>query len=546
MTPDPIYLSICVALILATATADRIPIVGHDRAGWNHAGGTGTPMPSGNKSSDPCASAGRWPTRRPTDSRALAALPGVVRTSQLLNRNFSMNDEEQLRHQREHRAAIEHRYNLGEIDRKTYEGTIADTDAIIRELETKLAVAGGNLEPVQQRSLRASGSLPETAMPRGVPSVLTRTTRAQRNGDGFQGESFVRFVRAKALGVYNGTSIDTYAAQEGRRGRPELAKAFRYWAANEVAGGGEKSGEWGSELVHSNQYVGDFIELLRERTVFDQLGLREVPANVSIKGQDGTGTAYWVGEGAAIPMSKDDFSSVNLAPLKVGALSAISLELLEDSSPSALQLVQDSLIADSAQLIDSRFFSATAASAGVSPAGIVNGVSGTASAGTDAQGLITDTDVLTQAFITNKNTGGLKFVSRPALAQKIAGFMSFSGAQLFPGLSEVGGTFQQKPYLTSDNVVSGDLLLVKPQDIFRIGDKGLSIDISREATLEFASDPTGAALGTPVAQSKQPVNLFQNGMIGVRLIRRINWAKRRSSAVARITGAAYVPTIQTA
>jgi HK97 family phage major capsid protein len=245
-------------------------------------------------------------------------------------------------------------------------------------------------------------------------------------------------------------------------------------------------------------------------------------------------------------MSKDDFSSVSLSPLKVGALTAISIELLEDSSPSAMQLVQDSLIADSAQLIDTTFFSASAASAGVSPAGIVNGVAGTASAGTDAQGVVTDLDVLTQAFITAKNTGGLKYVSRPALAQKISGFLSFASAPIFPGLSEVGGTLQQKPYLTSDNVVSGDLLLIKPQDIFRIGDRGLSIDVSRDATLEFASDPTGSALGTPVAQSKQPVNLFASGMIGVRLIRRINWAKRRSSAVARITGAAYVPMIQTA
>jgi hypothetical protein len=116
-------------------------------------------------------------------------------------------------------------------------------------------------------------------------------------------------------------------------------------------------------------------------------------------------------------------------------------------------------------------------------------------------------------------------------------------------LSEVGGVFQNKPWLASDNVVSGDLLLVKPSDIFRIGDKGLSIDISRDATLEFASDPTGSALangGVPVAASKQPVNLFQSGMVGIRLIRRINWAKRRASAVARITGAAYVPAVQTA
>ena len=400
------------------------------------------------------------------------------------------------------------------------------------------------------------GNRLDVARPRGVaaapamssPAILSHT-RAQLNGDKFKGETLMRVIRQKALGAARNLDLSVFTAQEVKRGRPDVANFMRIWNANEIPGGGEKTGEWGSELVHSNQFVGDFIELLRERTVFDQLGLREVPANISIKGQDGTGTAYWVGEGKAIPMSTNDFSSVNLAPLKVGALTAISLELLEDSSPSALQLVQESLIADSAQLIDSRFFSATAASAGVSPAGIVNGVAGTASAGTDQNGLITDADLLTQAFITNKNTGGLKFVSRPALAQKVAGFVSFAGTPVYPGLSEIGGVFQNKPWLTSDNVVSGDLLLIKPTDIFRIGDQGLSVDISRDASLEFASDPTGSALangGVPVAASKQVVNLFASGMIGVRLLRRINWAKRRASAVARITGAAYVPAVQTA
>lgn len=394
----------------------------------------------------------------------------------------------------------------------------------------------------------------QPAQARGVsraPAILTKTNQAQRDGDKFKGATYMSYVRAKVLMSVMGSHNDIGQITASLyRDRPEYVELFRKWAANEIPGGGEKSGEWGAELVAMDgKYTGDFIELLREKTCFDQLGLREVPANVTIKGQDGTGTAYWVGEGKAIPMSKDDFSTVNLSPLKIGALTAISLELIRDASPSAMQLVQDSLIRDSAQLVDSRFFSATAASSGVSPAGMVNGLSGQASAGTDLNGFIADKDYLVQQFITNKNTGGLKWVSRPALAQKVAGFTNLMGTAIFPGLSEQGGTMDGKPWLTSDNAVSGDLLLIKPSDVYRIGDDGLSIDISRDATLEFASDPTGSALANgsvPVAQSKQPVNLFQAGMVGVRLLRSINWAKRRSSAVARITGAAYVPQIQTA
>jgi HK97 family phage major capsid protein len=401
------------------------------------------------------------------------------------------------------------------------------------------------------RETAAAAASAEPAAPRGVsraPAVLTRTNQAQRDGDKFKGQTYMAYIRARTLMVVNSAVGDIgQMAASLYRDRPEYVDLFRKWAANEVPGGAEKSGEWGAELVAMDgRFTGDFIDYLRAKTVFDQLGLRQIPANVTVKGQDGTGAAFWVGEGKAVPMSKADFSTVNLQPLKIGALSAISLELIRDSSPSAMQLVQDSLTRDSSQLIDSTFFSATAASAGVSPAGIVNGVGGTGSSGSDLNGFITDMDVLVQAFITAKNTGGLKWASRPGLAQKIAGFTNLMGTKVYPSLSEEGGTLENKPFLTSDNVVSGDFLLIKPEDIYKIGDDGLSIDVSREATLEFASDPTGAALGTPVSASKQIVNLFQNGMVGIRLLRSINWAKRRSSAVARITSAAYVPQIQTA
>lgn len=421
--------------------------------------------------------------------------------------------------------------------------------------QTRNARDIASAERFLQSQAQAAVSTAQAVAPRGVgvskaPAILTKTNQAQRDGDRFKGATYMAYIRTRAImSLTNGSTDVGAVAANMYRDRPEYVDLFRKWAANEIPGGGEKSGEWGAELVSMDgRFTGDFIEYLRAKTAFDQLGLRDVPANVTIKGQDGSGAAYWTGEGKAIKMSTNDFSTVNLSPLKLGALSAVSIELIRDSSPSAMQLVMDSLARDSAQLIDSTFFSASAASAGVSPAGIVNGVSGTASAGTNLSGLITDLDVLVQAFITAHNTGGLKFASRPALAQKIAGFANLMGQKIYTGLTEEGGTLEGKPFVTSDNAVSGDLLLIKPSDIYKIGDDGLSIDISREATLEFASDPTGSALANgsvPVAQSKQPVNLFQSGMVGIRLLRSVNWAKRRTSAVARITGAAYVPQVQT-
>lgn len=433
---------------------------------------------------------------------------------------------------------------------------LESTDRFLARQEARATVqAAEALEPARPRAAQLA------------PAVLTKTTQAQRNGDKFKGQSFARYAIAVAAAHIRKTTVENVMEERFGRTRPELVKLAKVWNAkgiagvlmqaletgqyrnaNEIAGGGTGSGDWAHELVQlDGNYTGDFIDLLREKTVFDQLPLTTVPANVVIKGQDGTGVAYFVGEHKPIPMSAQDYSSVSLTPLKIGALTAVSIELVQDSTPDAEALVTASLVKDSAQLLDSRFFSATAASAGVSPAGMLNGVSAVqASAGTDLNGLISDTEALVQAFITAKNTGGLHFASRPGLARKIGDFRNLMGQRVYDTLTEEGGTYDGKPFHTTDNAGSGDFLLLKPSDIYKIGDHGLAVDVSTDATLEFASDPTGAGDATPVAQSKQPVSLFQAGMIGIRVMRRINWAKRRSGAVQFIDDAAYVPQIQTA
>lgn len=415
------------------------------------------------------------------------------------------------------------------------------------ERATVQTVDPATLEPARVR-----------AVGQQAPAILTHTTQAQRNGDAFKGQSFARFALATAAAHLRKCSVAEVMEERFGRSRPELVKLARLWnrsglagvlarrMAADVTGGGTGSGDWGHELVQlDGQFTGDFIDLLRAKTVFDQLPLRVVPANVTIKGQDGTGVAYWVGEHKPIPMSAQDYSAVSLTPLKIGALTAMSIELVEDSTPDAESLATSSLVADSAQLLDAKFFSTDAASAGVSPAGMLNGLSAGTSHGPDLNGLIFDTNALVQTFITAKNTGGLHWASRPGLARNIADFRNLMGQRVYDTVTEEGGTYDGKPFHTSDNVGAGDLVILKPSDIYRIGDSGLSVDVSTEATLEFGSAPTGAG-DTPTDASENPVSLFQAGMIGIRVLRRINWAKRRASAVAYIGDAAYVPQIQTA
>jgi len=361
----------------------------------------------------------------------------------------------------------------------------------------------------------------------------------------FKGQNFTRMVIARTLAQldsenfagHHRTAADI-AAQRWGRTNPMLVDVIRAG----VAGHGSGSGEPGAELVSAdNRYTGDFIEYLYGQTVYNRLGLREVPANVAIKGQDGAATGYWVGENRPIPVTKGDFSSVSLTPLKVAALAAASIELMRDSSPSAEMLIRDAIVNAAVQRIDTTFASATAASNGVSPAGILNGVSSTNASGTDGDALRADVKTLYSGFITAKNASGLTFLMNPSLAKSLQLLTNALGQPEFPGISTSGGTLLGDPVVTGDNVGAQHFILLKPSDIYRIGAMGVEVALSRDATIEMDTAPTGEG-DTPTAQSASMVSMFQAGMVALRVIIPINFAKRRSTAVAWIDNAHYGTT----
>lgn len=370
--------------------------------------------------------------------------------------------------------------------------------------------------------------------------------KTQDPDDKFKGQSLTRLFIAKAAAYVamkegNFLSAGEFAQQRWGKTHPNLVTYIK--AA--VAGGGTGSGEWGAELAQSDtRYNGDFVEFLYNMTVFDRLPLRQVPGRIHIKGQDGAATGYWVGESKAIPVSKPDFSDVELTPLKVGAIAVCSKELVADSDPSAELWIRDSIAQASAQRVDTTFLSTTAASAGVSPAGLLNGLVAGTSAGTDADGLRADIAALYGSFIGAKNASDLYLVTTPSLAKSISLMVNALGQTEFGGLTAKGGTLLGDPVVTGDNVGAGDLILMKPSDIWRIGDSGIQMSMSDTAMVEQNDAPQGAT-DTPVAASATMVSLWQEESIGFKVVRRINFAKRRSTAVAYIGNAAYVPVVGT-
>jgi hypothetical protein len=91
--------------------------------------------------------------------------------------------------------------------------------------------------------------------------------------------------------------------------------------------------------------------------------------------------------------------------------------------------------------------------------------------------------------------------------------------------------------VTSENVPTDSdgtiIALVKPSEILLADDGSVTLDASREATLDLMGG------GTP------NFSLWQRNCIAIRAERYITWKPRRAAAVAYISGAAYTTCSQT-
>lgn len=418
---------------------------------------------------------------------------------------------------------------------ETGETLDAEQDEQYEELAAEVKAIDKQLSRLKQmESLQATKAKPVEDVAKSVgPTIIVKNIKDAE--DKFAGQSFTRTVIAKTLGHLEQRSPVAIARERWGKTNPMLVEVVR--AA--VEGGGSGTGEWGEELVQADtRFTGDFIEYLDSRTVFNQLPLRSVPANVTIKGQDGTGTGYWVGESAAIPVSAQDFMDVSLTPLKVGALAVISNELIRDSSPSAEMLVRDGLVNAAAQKIDTTFLGTASASSGISPAGLLNGVIGLSSAGTDYESVRLDIAALYDIFINAKNATGLHLVMHPGLAKRLSFLVNELGQVAFPGITATGGNLLGDPVVTGENVGSTHLILLKPSDIYKIGDGGLQVSVSREATIEMDNAPAMDSQN-PTGASGALVSMFQTESTAIKVVRSMNFAKRRSHAVQYISDAAY-------
>ena len=215
-------------------------------------------------------------------------------------------------------------------------------------------------------------------------------------------------------------------------------------------------------------------------------------------------------------------------------------ELLRRESANAETLVRDEMKNALVALIDTAFIDpANSGTANVKPASVTNGAPHSAATGTgDADDVRADLRSLINEFIAANSQGGqIVLVMRATDALGAGMMVNALGQPEFPNISMGGGSlFPGLQVITSQTVPSGVVVALQPNDIYLGDDGGFMVDVSREASLQMLDNPTNAtADGTATTM----VSLWQNNSVGFRCERIINWKKRRTTAVAYLTGVAW-------
>ena len=372
------------------------------------------------------------------------------------------------------------------------------------------------------------------------------TVPAQPRAPQEKGIGFARMVMCFAAAKGNRFEAIEIAKQRypHEKGIPLVLRA-------PVSGGTTLESEWASSLVDPTNLVGEVIEYLRPQTIVGRFGtgnapsLRRVPFNVRIQGQIGGGAADWVGEGKGKPVTKFGYEATILRWTKIAAISVLSEDLLRFSTPSAEMLVRDSLRDVIVERMDDDFIDPNVtAIADVRPAAITVGAATSVASGIDAAAIRADIKTAVTAFITaNIPVTSLVIVMRSSQALALSLMRNTLGQREFPDMTVAGGTLEGIPVIASQYVPQGIVAFVSAENIFLADDGGVSIDMSREASLEMSSTPTmsmGDAVGSPYTPTPaQVVSMFQTNSVAIRAERFVNWARRRSAAVYYFTATGW-------
>ena len=450
--------------------------------------------------------------------------------------------------------AAEDGSTLDASQKEEFDGNQADVDEIDDHLKRLRSVEKTNVS----RAIPVNGgNANDASNARGGSSVIVKAQPKLEPGIEFarlvkcygmaRGNTFAALELAKVRYGENANAVGTLKAL-AMGGFSKIEKA-------NVPAGSTQSGSWAEDLVSAEGGAfADFVEFLRPATILGKFGtdgipsLRRVPFRVPLGSQTGGGAGYWVGEGKAKPLTSFDFARTTLEPLKAANIAVLTEEVIRDSSANAEQLVRDALRDALAERIDIDFIDpANAGTAGVKPASITNGITSIAASGTgDADDIRLDVRSLLQQYINaNNRASSAVLIMQSGAALGVGTLTNALGQAEFGDMGMDGGRLLKLPVITSEYVPDGFVVIVNANDIYFADDGDISVDMSREASLEMDNAPSSNST-TPTESTL--VSLWQTNSVGFRAERTLNWVRRREEAVQVLRdvawgGAVTAPTV---
>jgi HK97 family phage major capsid protein/HK97 family phage prohead protease len=337
------------------------------------------------------------------------------------------------------------------------------------------------------------------------------------------GTGFIRYCQALAVGKGSTLQAVEYA-KRWHDSTPEVELVLK----SAVAAGTTTDATWAGPLSPIKPLTDEFLAYLRPATILGKVpGFMKVPFNVSVAAQTGGGTYQWVGQGAPKPVGKLAFATVTLGITKCAGIIVITEELARNSSPDAEEVIRRDMVTGIAAYLDQQFIDpAVAAVAGIAPGSVTNGVTPITTAGTSPANARTDIGALALAMTTaGISTSGAIIVLSETNALAFTNALNALGQPLFPGMSQDGGTIMGYKAIPSQ-VAGTTVALIQPNQIMYADDGGVTIDVSREASLQMDT-----VLDNPPVATSLMTSLWQNNLVGLRAERFINWKKARAGVV---------------
>jgi HK97 family phage major capsid protein/HK97 family phage prohead protease len=418
--------------------------------------------------------------------------------------------------------------------------TLTGLEKSLQTLDTTINALKRSEALQVSKGVELDGAGGTTTVQRGSAVSLPAGARISVEAEKLEkGIAFARFVRCMAMA--HGRASDAHEIAKAHY--PQMAPLHNILKAA-VAAGSTTDANFAGNLVEYNLYAADFIDYLRPQTIIGKFGqngipgLFEVPFNIEIIRQTSGGSGYWVGQGKPTPLTKFDFDRVQLGYTKLGNIAVLTKEQVRFSNPKADMLVRDAVAKALIAKSDSDFLNpSVAAVANVSPASLTNGLSAIQATGTDADAVRADLRVLMQTFVTaNLALASGVFVMTAGRALSLSLMRNALGQKEFPDITMLGGRLEGLPVITSqylpNSVSGGDMVvLMDASEVYLADDGQVTVDASDQVSLEMNDAPTQNSLAGTGASM---VSMWQSGTIAMKAERYINWAKRRSAAVAYV------------